>query len=387
MTSELIPPTDALTEVVREAAHRLGFELAGIAPAVRPEGFADFSQWLARGFAGTMQYLETRRAAYEHPRHVLKPVRSVMMLAMNYRTADPPEELAAGEARVSRYAWGAADYHQVIRARLRLLADVLHEHAPGCRTRGVVDTAPLLERDFARLAGLGWFGKNTMLINKRQGSWIFLAALLTDVALTPDAPHGTSHCGTCTACLDACPTGAFPEPYVLDATKCLSYFTIELRDRPIPEEHRAACGEWLFGCDICQDVCPWNRKAPRSAEPAFEPAADLCPADAAELLALDEAGFRVRFGDSPLGRPGRGGLLRNACIVLGNAGDVRHVGALSKALDDAEPLIRGAAAWALGRIATAEARAALERRLEIEDHPTVMAEISQGCASRSVRII
>jgi epoxyqueuosine reductase len=389
MTTDFITHTDALTDIVRKTGHRLGFELVGIAPAVRPEGFADFSRWLARGFAGTMQYLETRRDAYEHPRHVLNSVRSVIMLGMNYRTTDPPERLAAGEARVSRYAWGAADYHGVIRERLRQLASVLHDHAPGCRTRGVVDTAPLLERDFARLAGLGWFGKNTMLIHKRQGSWLFLAALLTDLALTPDQPHASSHCGTCTACLDACPTGAFPEPYVLDATKCISYFTIELRDGPIPEEHRAACGEWLFGCDICQDVCPWNRKAPRSPEPAFEPMPDLCPADGAELLALDEARFQERFGNSPLARPGRAGLLRNACIALGNTGDARHVHALSAALNDPEPLIRGAAAWALGRIDTTEARAAVARRQEIEVDPSVIQEIhsafSMSCGIHSTR--
>ncbi len=297
-----------------------------------------------------MQYLARRRDAYEHPRHVLKSVRSVVMLGMNYRTADPPAELAPGQARVSRYAWGAGDYHDLIRDRLRQLADVLHEHVPGCRTRGVVDTAPLLERDFARLAGLGWFGKNTMLINKQQGSWMFLAALLTDVELTPDQPHETSHCGTCTRCLDACPTDAFPEPFVLDATKCISYLTIELRDRPIPEEHRAGCGEWLFGCDICQDVCPWNRKAPLSTEPAFEPLPRLCPADAVELLSLDEVAFEARFANSPLARAGRSGLLRNACIVLGNTGDASHLTPLRAAANDVDPLIRDAAQWAIDRL-------------------------------------
>lgn len=335
---------------LRNAAHQLGFGLFGIAPAVRPAGYETFSQWLRRGFAGEMQYLERRREAYEHPRHVLESVRSVIMLGMNYRSADPPDRLSPGQARVSRYAWGAADYHDLIRERLRRLADVLHKQWPGCHTRGVVDTAPLLERDFARLAGLGWFGKNTMLINKQQGSWLFLAALLTDVELTPDEPHETSHCGTCTACLDACPTGAFPEPYVLDATRCISYLTIELRDRPIPEEHREHCGEWLFGCDICQDVCPWNRKAPLSEEPAFAPLPELCPADAAELLTLDEAAFRERFANSPLARPGRAGLLRNACIVLGNTGDASHLPTIERACSDQDPLIRESAKWALDEI-------------------------------------
>lgn len=341
---------DVLARTVRDAARELGFTLVGIAPAVRPDGLDAFSDWLERGFAGKMEYLERRQDAYEHPRHVLESVRSVIMLGMNYRTADSPEKLAPGEARVSRYAWGASDYHDVLRDRMRKLAEVLHDHAPGCRTRGVVDTAPLLERDFARLAGLGWFGKNTMLINKWQGSWFFLAALLTDVELTADNPHETSHCGTCTACLDACPTNAFPEPYVLEATKCISYFTIELRDQPIPEEHRAECGEWLFGCDICQEVCPWNRKAPLSAEPAFAPQPELCPADAVELLTLDEATFRKRFADSPLARPGRTGLLRNACIVLGNTGDESHLAVLREAAGDENLLISEAADWAIAQI-------------------------------------
>lgn len=369
---------ETLTDVVRNAAAGLGFGLVGIAPAVRPAGFDALTDWLERGFAGEMRYLEGRREAYEHPRHVLEAVRSIVMLGMNYRTADPPKSLTGGQARVSRYAWGATDYHDVIRDRLRRLADLLHKHAPGCRTRGVVDTAPLLERDFARLAGLGWFGKNTMLINKRQGSWLFLAALLTDVELTPDSPHETSHCGTCTRCLEACPTGAFAEPYVLDATRCISYLTIELRERPIPEELREGCGEWLFGCDICQEVCPWNRKAPVSNEREFAPTAHLFPADAAALLQLDQAAFDAQYGHTPLARPGRAGVLRNACIVLGNRGDASFVPVLVRAVEDAEPLVRGAAAWALGRIGSAAAGAALERRRSLETDPTVLSELEDA---------
>ncbi len=351
MNHEPADSSERLTRSVHNTAERLGFDLVGIAPAVRPDGFDHLQDWLKNGFAGEMSYMERRRDTYEHPHHVLESVCSVIMLGMNYRTADPPDELEAGQARVSRYAWGTSDYHDVIRERLRQLANVLHEESPGCRTRGIVDTAPLLERDFARLAGLGWFGKNTMLINKWQGSWMFLAALLTDVELTPDEPHDTSHCGTCTACLDACPTDAFPEPYVLDATKCISYFTIELRDEPIPEEHREGVGEWLFGCDVCQDVCPWNRKAPASTEPAFHPQSDLNPADAAALLSLDDTAFKARFADTPLARPGRGGLLRNACIVLGNTGDATHLDALRAVMNDDEPLIRDAAQWAIDRLA------------------------------------
>jgi epoxyqueuosine reductase len=365
-----------LANNLKAESQRLGFDLAGIAPAVNAPGLADFQDWLECGFAGEMSYLPRREAAYEHPRHVLEGVRSVVMLGLNYRTAEP-QSLTAGQGLVSRYAWGDADYHDVIRDRLARLAEWLEREVPGCRTRGVVDTAPLLERDFARLAGLGWFGKNTMLLNKRIGSWFFLAALLTDVELEPDDPHVAQHCGTCTRCLDACPTEAFVAPYQLDARRCISYLTIEHRGA-IPHELRSGMGEWLFGCDVCQDVCPWNHKAPVSTEPAFQPTDDLHPASAIELLSLGEAEFRDRFRHTPLARPKRSGILRNAAIVLGNRGDSRAVPALTRALHDSEPVIRGAAAWALGRLGGADATAALQARLLIETDAEVQVEIRQA---------
>ncbi|HUG93152.1 MAG TPA: tRNA epoxyqueuosine(34) reductase QueG [Planctomycetaceae bacterium] len=365
----------ALAQDLKAEARRLEFDLVGIAPALAPAGFHSFLEWLEHGYDGEMDYLRRRQDAYRHPRGVLNTVRSVVMLGMNYRTAEP-QSARAHAGLISRYAWGDGDYHDVLRERLRRLAGFLHDRAPGCRTRGVVDTAPLLERDFARLAGLGWFGKNTMLINKRAGSWLFLAGLLTDLELDCDQPHESSHCGTCTRCLDACPTGAFPEPCVLDARRCISYLTIELRDRPIPAELREGVGQWLFGCDICQEVCPWNRKAPASGEPAFQPRADLHPADAIELLRLNADEFHTRFAHTPLARPGRAGLLRNACIVLGNAGDERAAPALTDALADPEPLVRGAAAWALGRLGGGLAFEALRQRSACEADRVVAAEIA-----------
>lgn len=342
----------ALTDRLKAEARRIGFDLVGIAPAVSPDGFAHFQEWLGRGYAGEMDYISRREAAYEHPQSVLPKVQSVVVLAVNYHTDDSTAP-QSGEGRVARYAQGNADYHDVLRGMLRQLSDFLHRERPGCRTRGVVDTAPLLERDFARRAGLGWFGKNTMLIHRRVGSWLFLAALLTDVALTPDAPHETSHCGTCTRCLDACPTDAFPEPYVLDARRCISYLTIELRGRPIPEELREPMGDWLFGCDVCQDVCPWNRKAPRTRQREFQPRSDVNPAEAVEWLALTPEEFDHRFAGTPLERPGRAGLLQNAAIVLGNTAasdDERTMTALLTATSDDEPVIRQAAQWALDQI-------------------------------------
>jgi len=373
-----------LAAAIKAEALRIGFDLVGICPAVTPEGFSHLQRWLCDGHAGEMEYIERRREAYAHPSGVLESVRSIVVLAINYRTAEPAHS-APMHGLVARYAWGASDYHDLLREKLGRLGDFLHTQYPECRTRGVVDTAPLLERDFARLSGLGWFGKNTMLINKWKGSWLFLAALLTDVELSYDDPHETSHCGTCTRCLDACPTDAFPEPYVLDARKCISYHTIELRE-PIPHEFREPIGNWLFGCDICQEVCPWNTKAPIGGEAAFEPVPDLHPADALELLKLDAAQFRARFHGTPLARPKRAGLLRNAAIVLGNSGDIRAIPTLRDALQDEDPLVRGAAVWALGRLGGAAEAAILQQQQRVEDSSEVLDELKlalQAIASRA----
>jgi epoxyqueuosine reductase len=333
---------------IKEAGRGLGFELVGIAPAATPAGISRLYEWIERGFAGEMDYIPRRRAAYEQPDQVLKSVRSLIVAAMNYRSAEP-QPVGPNEGRIARYAWGTADYHEILRDRLKRLADRLHELVPECRTRTAVDTAPLLERDFARLAGLGWFGKNTMLINKRQGSYFFLGCVLTDAALEYDQPHETTHCGTCTRCLEVCPTQAFPEPYVLDARRCISYLTIELKT-PIPAELRPGIGDWLFGCDLCQEVCPWNRKAPATSADEFHPQHALNPASALEMLNISRSEFERRFGRTPLARPGWIGLRRNAAIVLGNTGDERAIPALREALDDPEPIIREAAAWALRRM-------------------------------------
>jgi epoxyqueuosine reductase len=322
-----------------------------------------------------MRYLGDRQPAYEHPRHVLDGVRSLLVLAMPYQTANriAPQP---GQGRVSRYAWGG-DYHEIIWHRLDRLADWLKREVPGCNVRGVVDTAPLLEREFAQLAGLGWIGKNTLLLNKELGSWFFLAALLTDLELKPDEPFTADHCGTCTACLDACPTDAFVAPYVLDARRCISYLTIELRGA-IPNDLRDGVGDWLFGCDVCQDVCPWNSRehnAAHSDEPAFQPAEGMNPIDLAALFDLDDAAFRARFRNTPLWRAKRRGLLRNAAIVLGNHPHEPALPALIRGLNDTEPLVRATSAWALSRYNSAAAREALQTRLTIETDDCVRAEL------------
>jgi epoxyqueuosine reductase len=326
-------------------AHELGFDLAGIAAATPADTFDHFRDWLDHGYAGEMTYLHRHAEAHRRPSSILPEVRSVVMLGMNYKPAEEPVD---APGKVARYARGL-DYHDVLRQRLNQLLARLQAEVPGCRGRGVVDTAPLLERDFARRAGLGWFGKNTMLLNQRLGSYFFLAALLLDLELTPDPPQQTSHCGTCTACLDACPTQAFVGPGVLDARRCLSYLTIELKG-PVPRELRAGLGDWVFGCDICQEVCPWNRKAPAGTEPAFAGRPDLVAVDPVELLGLSEEEFRHRFRSTALWRPRRRGLLRNAALVLGNRGDPAALPALRRALQDPEPLVREAAQWAVDQI-------------------------------------
>ena len=363
----------ALTAALKEEALRLGFSLAGACPAVDTPDFPRLHVWLAAGRAGQIRYFADRATAYAHPRHVLDGARSLLMLAMNYRTREPAA-VETGEGRVSRYAWGD-DYHDLIHDRLRQLAQFHERLAPAATVRGVVDTAPLMERQFARLAGLGWQGKNTLLLNRELGSWFFLAALLTSEELDYDRPFTADHCGACRACLDACPTAALVAPYQLDARRCISYLTIELR-QAVPAEFRGQAGPWIFGCDVCQEVCPWNHRVPESTEPAFQPAADRNPASLAELLELDPGEFSRRFRRTPLARPKRGGLLRNAAIALGNHPHPPALPPLIRGLADADPLVRGACAWALGRYAEPAAHAALQSRLAVEDDRTVREAIT-----------
>jgi len=338
-------PETGLRAELERRAREAGFALFGIAPATDADGFGRFEAWLDAGYAGQMKYLHKYREHRRHPRSVVESVRSVAMLAFDYARADGP---SAG-ARIARYALGP-DYHRFIWDKLNALAAWLMAEVPGSYAHGTCDSAPLLERDFARRAGLGWFGKNTMLLNVERGSFFFLAGLLTSLELPADEPFASAHCGTCTACLDACPTQAFPQPGTLDAAKCLSYLTIELRG-PIPIEHREAIGDWLFGCDICQDVCPWNRTSRRPLAMAFPANEALADVDPLSILELTEAEFEARFGGTSLARPRRSGLRRNAAIVLGNTGRCDAIPALERiASGDPDPVVAEAARWALARL-------------------------------------
>lgn len=346
----MLPPP--FTDDLKRKAVELGFELCGVTLAAAPGRLQAFHDWLDSGLAGQMSYLAERRAAYAHPRHVLDGCKSILMLAMPYAgsSKDRGKHTATSHAKVARYAQGTLDYHDVIHTRLKLLRTWFLERVPTAAVRGVVDTAPLLEREFAEAAGLGWIGKNTLLLNRTWGSYFFLAALLTDAELECDEANTKGFCGTCTACLDACPTRAFPTPYVLDATKCISYLTIEHRGA-VDVDLRTQLDGWVFGCDICQDVCPWNRRVPTATEPAFTPRQDLANLDAVEVLALNADQFRQRFRKTPLWRAKRRGLLRNAILVVGTERNPAARAGLTRLLEDEESLLREAAAWALRRIA------------------------------------
>ncbi len=345
---------------LRAQAQHLGFHRVGIAPATSPHRQDVFRHWLDRGFAGVMEvWLRRHESLRTHPEFLLPGVRSVVMLATDYSqggkendsvndgVAKAENHSMQGRGAVSRYAWGD-DYHDLLRDRVNKLASWLTQQVPESHARGVVDSAPLAEREFAWLAGLGWFGKNTMLIHPEVGSYFFLTGLLTDLDLPADSSLEVDHCGTCTACLDACPTGALPAPRVLDARKCISTLTIEDHST-VPEELRPGMGHWVFGCDICQEVCPWNRHAPATREEAFQPRNGERTLSLADILMLDDKKFKKRFQGSAILRAKRKGLARSAAIALGNNPDPDAASALEHALKDAEAVIREAAAWALGQ--------------------------------------
>ncbi len=356
-------PVD-LTASLKAEAHRLGFDLVGVAPAVVPPGYGRYLDWIEQGREAGMAYLKRQAEAKGHPRHVLAGARSVIVVGMIYGRPEPNPP-GPTEGKIARYARGT-DYHEILWRRLESLLQWLQVEQPGVVGRAVCDTAPLLERDFARLAGLGWIGKNTCLIDRKAGSFTVLGSVLVDIELAYDSPHETNHCGTCSRCLDACPTDAFDGPYVLDARKCISYWTIEHKG-PIPEGPAESLGDWVFGCDICQDVCPWNRKAPGGREPALEARSEWVNPDLIEWLGRDPAAFRQALKGSALARSKRSGLLRNAALILGSRRTLEAVAVLIERLKDEDAVVRGASAWALGRIGSAQAIGALREALDDPD--------------------
>jgi epoxyqueuosine reductase len=365
--------TSEISTLVKNTAHQAGFELAGIAPVRDFPELNHFPDWIKAGHAGEMKYMEARNEAGHLKRASLDSTapwaRSVIVCAINYNTTHPYSTQLNDSAHgwISRYAWSREDYHEAVMRRLRVIEDRLrHEVGPrgpnalatsretsALQTRCYVDTGPLVERVYAKYAGVGWIGKNTCILNQKPGSWLFLGVILTSLELAPDLP-APDRCGTCTRCIEACPTDALIAPYQLDSNKCISYLTIEKRGA-IPEEMREGIGRHVFGCDICQDVCPWNRKAPatnaaefQAREGLFNPALDW-------LAEISTEEFREKFRGSPIRRTKRTGLRRNAVIAMGNSGDPRFISVLEKLGSDNDPVVAESARWGLEQLSTAAA--------------------------------
>lgn len=327
-------------------AYELGFDSCRIAPARPPRHAAEFQGWLREGAAGEMQWLQRGEAKRSDPQQVLAGARSVVVLALNYWQGDvqgPTNRARRG--RIARYAWGD-DYHDVMLQKLRALDELLRAH--GGTQKCYVDTGPVLERDFAAEAGTGWHGKSTMLLNAQLGTWFFLGEVLTTLELAPD-PAQPARCGSCTRCIVACPTGAITEPHRIDARRCISYLTIELKGS-IPVALRPAIGDRIYGCDTCLDVCPWNRFAAVSREAAFAARPATAALQLRDYLSLTDEQFRALFRGSPIKRIKRRGLLRNVCVALGNVGTPNDIPALERAAADAEPLIAEHARWAIQQL-------------------------------------
>ena len=334
---------------IRQAGRSAGLTECGVASCGPSDHGAQLDAWLARGAHGAMEWMERTASVRKELRSKWDWATSAMVGVVSYLT-EPVErgELHGIARHMSRYARGR-DYHDVLKARLTRWGDEIERLAGSpVRRVGLVDTSAVLERELATRAGLGWFGKNTCLIGPRGDSWRFIGVLLTDLELSGTGPAPQERCGTCTACLDACPTGAIREPWFVDATRCISYLTIELRG-PIPREWRPAIGNWLFGCDVCQEVCPWNRKTPPVDEPGLAVDQAYAQISLAELAAMDEATFRESFEGSPLRRPKRAGMVRNALIVGANTGDDEVLRVAARLVDDPDPGVRDAARYALQR--------------------------------------
>ncbi len=327
-------------------ASQLGFILAGVTTPEPPSHYSTFERWLAQGRHGTMDYLATERSRLRRadPREIMPECKSILVLATPY--SPPSTGMQANEARVASYAWGA-DYHDVLPVRMKELVQFIEEQVGNpVKNRWYTDTGPILERDLAQRAGIGWIGKNTCLIHPRHGSYFLLSEILLDLDLEPDPPFVTDHCGTCTRCIDACPTDCILTDRTIDATRCISYLTIELKEE-IPVELRDKIGNWVFGCDICQMVCPWNRFA-EEGDPAF---GDDNPAEQlTEELSISAQEFNQRFKGTPVKRAKRRGYLRNVAVALGNTGDMHALPVLQNALNDEEPLLREHAQWAIEKI-------------------------------------
>jgi epoxyqueuosine reductase len=387
MIAPLNHSPESLSARIRERARELGFDAVGIAPLGPSEHAPAYARWAESGHAGEMGYLTRADAVQKRadPERVVPGAKSAIVVAKNYFPGDQPgdEALPADRGVFARYA-RHDDYHDVLTPRLIELQNWISAELLPVKGRAYVDTGPVLERELARRAGIGWFGRNTMLIRPRAGSYFFLGSVLVDVELAYDEPFTDEFCGTCTSCVQSCPTGALlgnaeDGAPLMDARRCISYLTIELKG-PIPRELRPLIGNRIYGCDICQEVCPWNtpKFVQITSEEAFHPRARVHGAKLIELMGMDQAEFSRRFKGSPVKRAKRRGLLRNVAVALGNWGSPEAVPVLVRSLQDDEPLIRGHAAWALGRIGTEAAWQSLRGREVAEDDEWVRKEFESA---------
>ena len=382
----------ALRLAIEQEALRLGFRWLGVTTPEQPPHWGVYDGWLAKGRQGEMTYLSSERARQRRadPQLILPACRSILVLGTPYHAPQSAEPNEADHSdrtlrgRVAAYAWGE-DYHEVLADRLRVLVAFI-ENRTGApvQNRWYSDTGPVLERDLAQRAGLGWIGKNTCLIHPTQGSYYLLAEILLSIELEPDPPFPHDRCGSCTRCLEACPTGCILPDRTIDARRCISYLTIELKNA-IPVGLRAQMGEWVFGCDICQQVCPWNQRfAAAHGDPAFSARPGVPRPDLIAELRMSPEQFNRKFKGSPVKRAKRRGYLRNAAVALGNLGDEAAIPVLVEALsNEPEPLVRGHAAWALGRLGGKTARQALLRAVKIETDRNVLDEIQSALGNDS----
>ncbi len=365
------------TKAVKDLAAALGFDIVGITSALDFDDFEVIAlERLESGLMDGLPWYNAERVKRgSKPSELLPGARSIISLAMSYMTEPPSVSGNAFMGKVGRYAWGP-DYHKVMWDRMSVLIDsISRELQVSMRAKTYCDTGPMLDRAVAKRAGVGWYGKNTNILSSSHGSWIFLGQIITDLVLQPDS-ESKKTCGQCTTCIDMCPTGAIIAPYVLDNSKCISFLTIECRGE-IPIQMRPLIGDWVFGCDICQDVCPVNRKAKPTREPAFQvgehgfTSLELIP-----LLSITDLEFKQRFANSPIRRAKRSGLVRNVCVALGNIGDISAIPALIHTLKDKDPMVRSHCAWAIGQIGGSLSYKALEVALQEESDDDVVAEIT-----------
>ncbi len=357
---------EKIEQYVMDRAHAIGFDLAGICSIDSGERTPFLDQWLARGFHGNMKYMENPKRL--EPESVLPGIRTMIVVGLNYRREEERDQ----EAMISKYAWGA-DYHRVMKPMLEELAEAVRLRVPGCAALAYVDTGPLVEKHWAEKAGLGWIGKHTNVLNRELSSWFFIGSVLTDVPMASGAP-AKDYCGTCVRCIEACPTRAIVAPYVLDARLCISYLTIELRES-IPRELRSMIGHRIFGCDDCQDVCPWNRFA-RSGDPRFNPRPEVFSTRLLDYLSLTPDKFRLRFAGTNVLRAKYRGFLRNCLVAAGNSRAAELRPEIERHLQSEDEMIREHAVWALAQFKDDGARRSLAQLQRVEKSPSVLAEIN-----------